>query len=202
MGTMNMSMENISHPDGVEVKLSTKSINLRALIYFLILSIAGTCLYVYVWDEFSSYNIGYRMGTIAKQLTHFGAFVFYVSAFSVYVAIQTGTLYWLGGKNRKAFRWQTSFTVAGFYLTTPIALKYFRVALLLPGILLGLLPVIHGFCIGEAIIFYMGIFGMLLASADTYFWFKLRPFDEEDLVLANNNFYNVTIIKRNYGKSS
>ncbi|WP_300700585.1 hypothetical protein [Bacteroides sp.] len=197
-----MDTENISHPDGVEVKLSAKSINIRGLIYFFILLIAGTCLFVYVWDEFSSYNIGYRMGTIGKQFKDGGFILFLLLLALVYMLIQTGVLYWFSGKNRKSLRWQGSLTGVGFYLTCPITLKYYRVALLLPGILLGLLPTIHGFCTGNAIVFYMGMFGLLTASADTYFWYKLRPFDEEDLLLANNSFYDVTIIKRNYRKNN
>lgn len=197
-----MNTENISHPDGVEVKLSAKSINIRGLIYFFILLIAGTCLFVYVWDEFSSYNIGYRIGTIGKQFKYGGFISFLLLLALFYMLIQTGVLYWFSGKNRKSLRWQSSLTGVGFYLTCPITLKYYRVALLLPGILLGLLPTIHGFCTGNAIVFYMGMFGLLTASADTYFWYKLRPFDEEDLLLANNSFYDVTIIKRNYRKNN
>lgn len=207
MEATNMNMESISHPDGVEVKLSAKSINIGAVIFFFILFITGTCLFVYVWNEFSSYNIGYLIGTIGKQLvgssSKCGIFCAFVVLFLLaYILIQAGVLFWFSGKNRKVFRWQFDLFGAGFYLTRPITLKYYRVALLLPGILLGLLPAIHGFCIGNAIVFYIGMFGILMASADTYFWYKLRPFDEEDLLLTNNNFFDVTIIKRNYGKNS
>lgn len=192
--------ENINHPDGVEVKLSTKAITIRGLIVFLALLIIGSLLFVFVWDEFSSYNVGFQIGTFAKLFTSWEVILIIITGLAIYILLQAGILYWFGGKDKKFLHWQFDWKGAGFYLSRPIALKYYRVVLLLPSILLGLLPIIHGFCIGNASIFYIGMYGIMIASGDIYFWYKLRPFDEEDLLLTHGDFFNATIIKRNYGK--
>ena len=47
--------EPFNRPDGVEVKLTAKSINIRGFLFFFILFLIGSYLFVYVWDEPSSY---------------------------------------------------------------------------------------------------------------------------------------------------
>lgn len=190
--------ETFSHPDGVEVKLTAKAINLKGMIYLFILIFGGAILFAYIWDEFSAFGVGYLMGS-AWIFKHFPLFavLFYIA----YTLIQVGILYWFGGKNIKAFRWQCNWAGFGFYSSAPIALKYYRIALLLPGILLGLLPAIHGFCTGNVHIFFVGIIGLICSSADFSFWRKLRPFDDEDLFQTNKSSYKGTIIKRNYGRN-
>lgn len=193
-----MNTEALSRPDGVEVKLSAKGINIRGIIGGIILFLTGTMLFVYIWGEFSAYNVGYEMGDTAKAIRSGYILLHMILLFAVYMFLQAGILYWFGGKNRKALRWQNGWSGTGFYLTTPIALKYYRVVLLLPGILLGLLPAIHGFCTGNADIFYLGLYMILSASGDVTFWYKLRAFDDEDLLQSHKGFFQATIIKRNY----
>ena len=154
--------EPFNRPDGVEVKLTAKSINIRGFLFFFILFLIGSYLFVYVWDEPSSYSAGRLLGTSVKH-----------------------------------FDW----TGVGFSLTRPIPLKFYRVSLLLPGILLGVMPAIHGFCTGEANIFFLGLFGILGGTGDFLFWYSLRAFDDEDLLLAGKKAFQATIIKRNYGKN-
>ena len=48
--------EPFNRPDGVEVKLTAKSINIRGFLFFFILFLIGSYLFVYVWDEPSSYS--------------------------------------------------------------------------------------------------------------------------------------------------
>nr|WP_278706547.1 hypothetical protein [Bacteroides intestinalis] len=80
-------------------------------------------------------------------------------------------------------------------------MKFYRVSLLLPGILLGVMPAIHEFCTREANIFFLGLFGVLGGTGDLLFWYSLRAFDDEDLLLADKKAFQATIIKRNYGKN-
>lgn len=194
-----INTETLSHPDGVEVKLSARSINIRGFIWLFILLFIGSTLFVYIWEDFSSFSIGYQIGHIFSRKGFSLAIILY---FTTYIFLQAGVLYWLGGKNRKSFRWHLDWAGTGFHLTCPIALKYYRVILLLPGIILGLLPAIHGFCTGDAYVFYLGLLGILCASGDVTFWYKLRTFDDEDLLLAGKGAFQATIIKRNYGKNS
>lgn len=195
-----MNTEALSRPDGVEVKLSAKDINLRAFVLFIIMFLAGTILFVYIWGEFSAYGVGYELGNVFKEYRFQRLTLSLFALFVIYIFLQAGILYWFSGKDRKAFRWQCNWSGTGFYLNRPIALKYYRVSLLLPGILLGLLPTIHGFCTGTGSIYYLGLYMLLCASADINFWYKLRAFDDEDLLLAGKKPFEATIIKRNYGK--
>lgn len=196
----NIDTEALSRPDGVEVKLSAKGINIRALFLFIALFMVGATLFVYIWGEFSAYGVGYELGSVFRGYRFQKLMLrLFVLSF-IYIFLQAGILYWFSGKDRKAFRWQSSWSAIGFYLKRPIALKYYRVSLLLPGILLGLLPTIHGFCTGTGGIYYLGLYMLLCASADVTFWYKLRAFDDEDLLLAGKKPFEATIIKRNYGK--
>lgn len=58
--------EPFNRPDGVEVKLTAKSINIRGFLFFFILFLIGSYLFVYVWDEPSSYSAGRLLGTSVK----------------------------------------------------------------------------------------------------------------------------------------
>lgn len=188
--------EALSRPDGVEVKLSTKGINIRGLILFLALFLIGTLLFVYIWGEFSAKGVGYELGSVFKGEKFFKLMLLLGVLLVVYTALQAGVQYWFSGRDRKALGWQSSWSGMGFYLTRPIALKYYRVSLLLPAILLGVLPTVHGFCTGSATIFYLGLYGLLCASGDVYFWHKLRPFDDEDLLLSGKKPFEATKIGR------
>lgn len=91
-----------------------------------------------------------------------------------YILIQAGILYCLAERIKAptlAFDW----TGVGFSLTRPIPLKFYRVSLLLPGILLGVMPAIHGFCTGEANIFFLGLFGILGGTGDFLFGTAFVP---------------------------
>ena len=61
--------EPFNHLDGVEVKLTAKSINIRGFLFFFILFLIGSYLFVYVWDEPSSYNAGRLLGTTVKGIS-------------------------------------------------------------------------------------------------------------------------------------
>ena len=61
--------EPFNRPDGVEVKLTAKSINIRGFLFFFILFLIGSYLFVYVWDEPSSYSAGRLLGTSVKGIS-------------------------------------------------------------------------------------------------------------------------------------
>ena len=188
-------------PDGVEVKLTAKSINIRGFLFFFILFLIGSYLFVYVWDEPSSYSAGRLLGTSVKGISSPQVMLCIFLLLVFYILIQAGILYWFSGKDKKLLHWHFDWTGVGFSLTRPIPLKFYRVSLLLPGILLGVMPAIHGFCTGEANIFFLGLFGILGGTGDFLFWYSLRAFDDEDLLLAGKKAFQATIIKRNYGKN-
>lgn len=193
--------ETFNRPDGVEVKLTAKSINIKGLIFFFILFLTGSYLFVYVWDEYSSFNAGALLGTTIKGISNPKVVLCMLLLIVFYTLLQAGVLYWFSGKDKKALHWHSDWTSIGFTPTRPIPLKFYRVSLLLPGILLGVMPAIHGFCTGEANIFFLGLFGVLGGTGDILFWYSLRAFDDEDLLLAGKKAFQATIIKRNYGKN-
>lgn len=193
--------ETFNRPDGVEVKLTAKSINIKGLIFFFILFLAGSYLFVYVWDEYSSFNAGALLGTTIKGISNPKVVLCILLLIVFYTLLQAGVLYWFSGKDKKALHWHSDWTSIGFTPTRPIPLKFYRVSLLLPGILLGVMPAIHGFCTGEANIFFLGLFGILGGTGDFLFWYSLRAFDDEDLLLAGKKAFQAAIIKRNYGKN-
>lgn len=201
MNNQDTNMETINHPEGIEVKLSSKAISIKTILCFLIILIIGSFLFAYVWDEFSSYSVGYQFGKILRSFKNPYVLLLFVFILTSYILLQAGILYWCVGKNKKILRWGCSWKGVGFYLAHPIALKYYRVSLLLPGIILGLLPIIHGFCTGDVVVFFAGMLGIVSAVADICLWQKLRPFDEEDLILVNKSLIDLTIIKRNYNRS-
>lgn len=194
-----INAEALSHPDGVEVKLSTKSTNMVAFIATIIFFLIGTFLFVYIWGDFTAYNVGFET---SHAFSRHGLLPFMIPYILMYVFIQGTVLYFLSGKRLRSLRWHLTWGGIGFYLAHPLALKYYRVVLLLPGILLGLLPAIHGFCTGNTLVFYLGLYGIVCTSADIAFWYKLRMFDDEDLLLPGKKPYKATIIKRNYGRNN
>ena len=166
--------EPFNRPDGVEVKLTAKSINIRGFLFFFILFLIGSYLFVYVWDEPSSYSAGRLLGTSVKGISSPQVMLCIFLLLVFYILIQAGILYWFSGKDKKLLHWHFDWTGVGFSLTRPIPLKFYRVSLLLPGILLGVMPTIHGFCTGEANIFFLGLFGILGGTGDFLFWYSLR----------------------------
>lgn len=195
------NMETINHPEGIEIKISSKAISIKTVLCFLIILIAGSCLFSYVWDEFSSYNVGFQIGKILGMFKSLRVLLLFLFILVSYILLQAGILYWFGGKDKNAIKWACNRKGIGFYLARPIALKYYRVSLLLPGIILGVLPIIHGFCTGDTVVFFVGMLGIVTAVADMCLWQKLRPFNEEDLLQVNESLIELTIIKRNYNKS-
>ena len=108
--------------------------------------------------------------------------------------------YFISGRSLKGIRWHCDWKSAGFYPSRPVPLKHYRLLLLLPGILLGVLPVLHGFCTGNATAYVFGIIALVCSTADFTMWHKLRPFDDEDLFQPGKNTYEGTVIRRNYAK--
>lgn len=187
--------ESVNHPEGVEVKLSTKSSATVAFIWALVIFMLGTFFFIYIWGDFTAYNVGFNTSHFFSK---HGLLPFIIPYLLIYVLIQAVILYFMCGRRLKSLRWHLDWSGVGFSPAHPLALKYYRVVLLLPGILLGLLPALHGFCVGDTLVFYLGLYGIMCTSTDIAFWYKLRPFDDEDLLLAGKKSYKATVIKRNY----
>lgn len=192
---MKTSEPMLDRPSGIEVRLSLRKITLRILFAYVLFMVAGSAAYVYIWEDFSTYGLGYYIGKFWGR--HALATLFFL--FVTYILLQAVLLIVVNGCRLKGLRWRCNWTGAGCYLCRPIALKKFRVTLLLPGILLGVLPALHGFCGGHPFAYIFGLIGIVCSLSDFTMWYKLRPFHDNDLYQAGRNELHCTIIKRGYG---
>ena len=109
-------------------------------------------------------------------------------------------LYFYNRRQTKTIRFDSSWSGVGYYSTRPLPLKWYRLFLLFPGIVLGILPFLHGFCTGNKMVYAFGIFSLACAVGDVMLYWKLRPFDDEDLYQAGGKAFQGTVIRRNYAK--
>ena len=140
--------------DGVEVKLNMKSANLWTMVIFFLLIYSGSLLYCYVWEESSAYNVGYFIGNF------WSGYIWQMTLLAFAANILSGylILYFCNGRQTKAIRCHSSWSGVGYYSTRPVSLRWYRLFLLLPAILMGILPFLHGFCTGNKTIYAFGIF--------------------------------------------
>lgn len=199
METKEKNLEEYSHPEGVEVKVGAVRINVFIVMFICILLITGALLFNYVWGEATFYDAGYQLGRIFKHyfIDLKGAWVM-ISCIVGYILLQYVLLYWFSGKDRKSLQWNTDWKSWGFLLRKPLFLKYYRIVLLAPFILLGVLPMIHGFSTGNSAVYFTGIFCVLCSSADCYYFWKLRSFNGNDKIVDGDESLSATIIKGSY----
>ena len=89
-----VNKETFNRPDGVEVKLTAKSINIKGFLFFFILFLTGSYLFVYVWDEYSSFNAGLLLGTTIKGIISPKSLICILLLVTFYTLLQAGVLYW------------------------------------------------------------------------------------------------------------
>ena len=181
---------------GVEVKLNMKSANLWTIVIFFLLLFSGSLLYCYVWEESSAYSVGYFIGRFWRY------YMCYMLLLAFAANILSGYLflYFYNGRQTKTIRFDSGWSAVGCYSTRPIPLKWHRLFLLLPATVWGVLPFLHGFCTGNKAVYAFGIFSLACAVGDMMLYWKLRPFDDEDLYQAEGKAFEGTVIRRNYAK--
>ena len=195
METKEMNLEGYAHSEGVEVKVSAARVNITILLYLFFFVVGAVVLFNYIWGDGSSYGAGYELGNIARlqALSVKGAIIMALCCL-VYTLLQYGLLYWFTGKDRRALHWNTDWKSLGFLVKKPLLLKYYRIALLTPFVLIGLLPFIHGLCTGNDVCFFIGVG----SGADCYYFWKLRSFNGNDKIVDGDESLSATIIKNSY----
>ena len=191
METKESNLEKYVLPKGVVVKMSANRIMVIALFSALILGIMGGLFFYYVWGEASSDRSGFEVFSLKGNLIM-------ILCIAGYILLQYMALYCFSGRDYRVLRWNMDWKSWGFLLTKPLALKYYRIVLLLPFFVLGLLPVIHGFCTGNRMIYFIGIFCILCSSGDCYYFWQLSSFDDNDKIVDGERSYDATIIKGTY----
>ena len=51
-----------SQPDGIEVKINPGRISVYVVVFYLLVMFASSVLYIFIWEEFSVYNLGHYIG--------------------------------------------------------------------------------------------------------------------------------------------
>lgn len=90
-----------SQPDGIEVKLNlSKTAVCEILLYFLAM-FASSALYIYIWEEFSSFNWGHFIGL------HYGKSVLQLllAIVGLYILLYSLLGYFINGRSLKGLRW-------------------------------------------------------------------------------------------------
>ena len=193
-----MTPNSITSPkNGIKIRLPKSSIFIILVPALLLFFIGGTLLFLYIWDEISFPAFDRH---VRQYWTYAGAFLNLLGASLCYTLIQWVFFYFSQGRKMDKIGWRFQFNATGYYPAKAIPLKKFRPVLLLPALLVGVLPLIHGYCTGNGDIYTFGLMGLLLSSYDVIYWFKLRRFDGEDLVQEGKKPYEATVIRRNYGK--
>ena len=94
-------------------------------------------------------------------------------------------LYFLNGRKAKDIGFIANWAGVAFYTKRPLPLKFFRLVLLLPAVLLG-------------VVYFFGLMSLAAAIGDLMLWYKVRPFDDDDLAQGGKGPFAVTITRRNY----
>lgn len=183
--------------DGSEIRLNLTKLTLLILVLWILYAFGGTLLFIYIWEEASSYNLG---SAIARYwaLPFIGLKL--VITCLAYLLLQSLLIYFLNRRRLKNLRFYFGYSFLGFLPKQPVPLKNFRLWSLLPSLLLGVLPAVHGFCIGNGYIYAYGLIGFILGTTDLLLCFKLRRFNDEDLIRLDKGLSRITIIRRNYGR--
>ena len=179
METKEMNLEGYAHSEGVEVKVSAARVNITILLYLFFFVVGAVVLFNYIWGDGSSYGAGYELGNIARlqALSVKGAIIMALCCL-VYTLLQYGLLYWFTGKDRRALHWNTDWKSLG--------------------VLIGLLPFIHGLCTGNDVCFFIGVFCIVGSGADCYYFWILRSFNGNDKIVDGDESLSATIIKNSY----
>lgn len=199
METKEKKMNEYARPVGVAVKVSVGRITALALLMMLIVIVVGVLLFNYVWGSASNYSAGYELGySIRIQALSFKGFMVMALCMFGYILLQYIALYCFSGRDHRSLRWNMDWKSWGFLLTKPLSLKYYRVSLLLPFFIMGIIPMIHGFCTGNDIFYFIGLFCLIGSCGDCYYFWKLRSFNDNDKIIDGEESFNATIIKESY----
>ena len=187
------------HPEGVVVEVNVSRIITICSYLFLFLAMAGGLLFNSVWGGVPDYQAGREVGKMLRM------FVFSLKGISIlflfmlaYHLMQYALLYWFSGKDRRAICWNKDWKCFGLLLVKPLALRYYRLVLLAPFFILGIFPMVHGFCSGNLFIYVFGILSTGIGFGDCYYCWKLRSFRAEDKIVDGKKPYSCMILKSTY----
>ena len=112
--------------------------------------------------------------------------------------MQNVLLYLFTMRDYRSIRFISNWVGFFWIINKPIALKFYRETLVIPSLLLGWLPALHGFCTGSFGWFALGLWGIACAFLDYFFLWRLRPFNDEDKIVNVKQNFAIQIIKQGY----
>ena len=81
METKEKNLEEYSHPEGVEVKVSAARANITILLNLFFFVVGGVILFNYIWGDGSSY------GFIYKRYNYYGSLLYSIYLASIWSAV-------------------------------------------------------------------------------------------------------------------
>lgn len=58
-----------SQPNGIEVKINPGRISIYVIVFYLLVMFASSVLYIFIWEEFSVYNLGHYIGSTGEEVS-------------------------------------------------------------------------------------------------------------------------------------
>lgn len=195
METQDKRMEEFVHPEGRVVKADMDMITMYGL--YLIFLIAVTLLFCYIWGFNDNHRNQYELGEteIFQVFTPLWLVVVIICPV-VCLSIQYLLLYLFSGRDFRCLKMNwLSWRVL---VRKALPLKYYRVALLFPYFLVGLLLIVHAFGLGDRVSHYAGLWCVFMGLADLGYFRTLRSFRAEDKIVDGKKPYSGMIIKSTY----
>lgn len=199
METQRTIRKEYARPEGVEVKVNMTHLNTIIAYLILVLLIFGGLLYNWIWGGLSDYQGGYGIGKMIRlYIFSFRGISILICSYLIYCMIQYFLLYCFLGKDYRSIRWHHNWQSCGFLLLKPLALKYYRWVLLIPFLVMGVFPLIHGFCVGNLEVYVLGVFYTAASCGNCCYLWKLRSFNGEDKIVDGEKLYSAIVIKSVY----
>ncbi len=195
METQDKRMEEYVRPEGRVVKADMDMITMYGL--YLIFLIAVTLLFCYIWGFNDSHRNQYELGEteIFQVFTPLWLAVVILCPV-VCLSIQYLLLYLFSKRDFRCLK--ISWWSWRVLVRKALPLKYYRVALLFPFFLVGLLLIVHAFGLGDRMSLYAGLWCILIGLADLGYFRTLRSFKAEDKIVDGKKPYSGMIIKSTY----
>lgn len=199
METNDLKTNSVNPSSGL-VQLSPVRLNIIGFLILLFVLLMGIIAFNFVWaqpnDTYSAgYNTGYKLGLLAKMLIKEKGSFWLIVWLVIHLALQYGLFYIFSKRDYRSIHFASNWVGFGWVIRKPMALKYYRVTLVIPSLLLGWLPALHGFCTGSFGWFALGLWGIACAFLDYYFLWRLRPFNDEDKIVNVKQNFAIQIIK-------
>lgn len=192
MKAIDQQWEAAGRPGSIEIKISPLRFNAWCIVFLILLMVAGTALFVGLHGRPTAYDWGHILGTFFSY--HF--LLMLPAIVALYLALDALMLWLMTDRDRRSLHWHCDAVAIGFYSDHPIRLDYFRLILLAPTILLGLVPAVCGLLTGHAYCYAWGLWSIACALFDLNLFYRLRHYPNNTYYLSSSKSYTGWVIAR------